>query len=66
MVEDNNVKMIKRWKPMPKRPTGRPKLCGEDDVLEEIRSMNVYNWNITQNRDRWKRVVDQARSLNRL
>jgi len=67
MTEDNNVKKIKRWKPTSERPIGRPKLCWEDDVLEDIRSINVCNWkNITQNRDRWKRVVEQARTLNRL
>ena len=33
MAEDNNVKRIKRWKPMSKRPTGRPILRWEDDVL---------------------------------
>jgi hypothetical protein len=33
MTEDNNVKKIKRWKPMSKRPIGRPKLRWEDDVL---------------------------------
>jgi hypothetical protein len=32
MTEDNNVKKIKRWKPMSKRPSGRPKLRWEDDV----------------------------------
>jgi len=63
MAEDINVKKIKRWKPMSKRPTGRPKLRWEDDVLEDIRS----NWkNVTHNRDRWKRVVEQAITLNRL
>ena len=67
MAEDSNVKKIERWKPMSKRPTGRPKLRWEDDVLEDIRSMNVCNWkDVTQNRDRWKRVVEQARTLNRL
>ena len=25
MAEDNNVQKIKRWKPMSKRPIGRPK-----------------------------------------
>jgi hypothetical protein len=67
MAEDNNVKKIKRRKPMSKRPTGRPKLRWEDDVLEDIRSMNVRNWNNeTQNRDRLKRVLEQGRTLNRL
>ena len=44
MTEDNNVKKIKRWKPMSKRPIGRPKLRWENDVLEDIKSMNVRNW----------------------
>jgi hypothetical protein len=41
MAEDNNVKKIKRWKPLSQRPIGRPKICWEDDVLEDIKSMNV-------------------------
>jgi hypothetical protein len=52
---------------MYKRPIGRPKLRWKDDVLEDIKSMNVLNWkNVTQNRDRWKKVVEQARNLSRL
>jgi len=67
MAEDNNVQKIKRWKLMSKRPIGRPKLRWEDDVLEDINSMNVRNWkNVAKNRDRWKKVVEQARTLNRL
>ena len=67
MAEDKNVKNIKRWKPMSKRPIGRPKIRWEDDVLEYIKSTNVRNWkNVAQNRERWKKVVEQARTLNRL
>ena len=52
---------------MSKRPIARPKLCWEDDVLEDIKSRNVRNWkNVAQNRDRWKKVVEQARTLNML
>jgi hypothetical protein len=59
MTEDNNVKKIKRWKPMFKRTIGRPKFRWEDDVLEDIRNMNVSNWkNVTQERGRWKRAVE--------
>jgi hypothetical protein len=43
MAHDNTVKRIKRWKPMPKRPIGRPKTRWEDDVLEDIKNMNVRN-----------------------
>ena len=67
MAEDNNLKKIKRWKPMSNRPIGRPQIRWEDDVLEDIKSMNVRDWrNVAQNRDRWKKVVEQARTLNRL
>jgi hypothetical protein len=67
MTEDNNVQKIKRWKPMSKRPIGRPKTRWEDDVLEDIRNMNVRNWKkAAQNRDDWKKVVEQAGTLYRL
>jgi hypothetical protein len=41
MTEDNNVQKIKRWKPMSKRPIGRPKTRWEDDVLEEHEHMQL-------------------------
>jgi hypothetical protein len=67
MTEDNNVQKIKRWKPMSKRPIGRPKRRWEDDVLGDIKSMNIGNWKkVVQNRDSWKKVVEQARTLYRL
>jgi hypothetical protein len=67
MAEDNIVQKIKRWKPMSKRPIGRPKTRWEDDVLEDIKSINVRNWKkAVQDRDSWKKVVEQARILYRL
>jgi len=67
MTEDNIVQKIKRWKPMSKRPIGRPKTLWEDDILEEIKSINIYNWKkVAQNRYSWKKVVEQARTLYRL
>ena len=67
MTEDNNVKKIKRWTSMSKRPKGRPKLRWEDDVSEDIKGINLRNWrNLAQDRERWKKVVEQAKTLNRL
>jgi len=64
MAEDNNVQKIKRWKPMSKRPNGRPKTRWEDDHLEDIKSMNVCNWKkVVQNRDSWKKGFEQARTI---
>jgi len=52
MTEDNIVQRIERWKPMSERPIGRPKTRWEDDVLEDIKNMNVRNWKkVAQNRE---------------
>jgi len=62
MAEDNNVQKIKIRKPMSKRPTGRPKTR-----WEVIKNINISNWKkVARNRDRWKKVVEQARILYRL
>jgi len=67
MAKDNIVQKIKRWKPMAKGPTGRPKTRWEDDVLEYMKNINISNWKkVAQNRDSWKKVVEQARTLYRL
>jgi len=67
MAEDNFVQKIKRWKPVSKRPIGRPKTRWVDDVLVDIKSINIRNWKkLAQNRDSWKKVVEQARTLYRL
>jgi len=67
MAEGNIVQKMKRWKPMSKRPIGRPKTRWEDGILEDIKSRNIRNWKkIAQNGDSWRKVVEQARTLYRL
>jgi hypothetical protein len=44
MAENNIVQRIKRWKPMSKRPIVRSKTRWKNDVLEDIKNMNVHNW----------------------
>jgi hypothetical protein len=52
---------------MSKRPIGRPKTRWEDDVMEDIKNMNVRSWKkVAQNRESWKEVVEQVRTLYRL
>ena len=39
----------------------------ENDVLEDLRNMNVHNGKkMAQNRDSWKKAVEQAKTLYRL
>jgi len=67
IAEDNIAWRIKRWKPMSKGPIGRPKTRWEDDVLEDIKSININNWKkVVQDRDSWMKVIEQARTLHRL
>jgi hypothetical protein len=46
MIMTGIVQKMKRLKPMSKRPIGRPKTRWEDEVLEDIRNVNVRNWKI--------------------
>jgi len=66
-MAEGNVQKIKRWKPMSKRPIGRPKTRWEDDVSEDIKRLNMSNWKkVVQNRESWKKVFEQARNIYRL
>jgi len=63
------VKAIYSWKPISRRPIGRPKTRWVDDVGKDIRKLKVPNWKtLAQDRGRWrelrrpklyKRVVEQ-------
>jgi len=55
MQETRLVEAIHAWKPISKRPTGRPKIRWEDDVKKDIQRLKVPNWKtLVQNRRRWK------------
>jgi len=64
MATDNTVQRINRWKPMSKSPIGRLKTRWEDDILEDVKNTNIRNWKkVVQNRDSWKKVVEQSRTI---
>ena len=67
MAEDNTVQKVTGVKPTFKRPVRRPKIRWEDDVLEDVKSINVRIWKkLAQDRVSWKKVVEQTRTLYRL
>ena len=67
MTEDNIVQKIKSWKTMSTGPIGRPKTRWEAGVLEDIKSIKISNWKkVVQDRNSWKKAVEQARTLYRL
>jgi len=60
------VKAIHSWKPISKRPIGRPKTRWEDDVRKDIQKLKVPNWNtFVQDRRRWKELVEKAKTLHK-
>ena len=44
MQETRMVKAIYYWKPISKRPIGRPKTRWEDDVRKDIQKLKVPDW----------------------
>jgi hypothetical protein len=65
MPETRMVKAIHSWKPISKRPTGRPKARWEDDVKKDMLKLKVQNWRtLVQDRRRWKELVEKALTLH--
>jgi hypothetical protein len=66
MQETRMVKTIYSWKPISRRPIGRPKIRWEDDVRKDIQTLKVPNWKIlVQDRRRWKELVEKAKTLHK-
>jgi hypothetical protein len=64
--ETRMVKAIHSWKPISKRPIGRPKTRWEDDVRKDTQKLKVRNWKtLVQDRRRWKELVEKAKTLHK-
>ena len=58
------AKKIFKWTPLTTRPKGRPKQRREDNVIQDIRLLNIKNWTACiQDRVKWKNVVEKAKTL---
>jgi hypothetical protein len=64
MQETRMVKAVLSWKPISKRPIGRPKTRWKDDVRKDIQKLKVPNWKtLVQDRRRWKELVEKAKTV---
>jgi hypothetical protein len=64
MQETRMIKAIYSWKPISRRPIGRPKIRWEDDVRKDIQKLKVPNWKtLVHDRRRWKELVEKAKTL---
>jgi len=58
------VKAIYSWKPISRRPIGRPKTRWVDDVRKDIKKLKLPNWKtLAQDRGRWRELVEKAKTL---
>jgi hypothetical protein len=65
MPETRMVKAVHSWKPILKKPTGRPKPRWEVDVKIDIQTLKFPNWRtLVQGRRRWKKLVENAKTLH--
>jgi hypothetical protein len=61
MPDDRTVKKITNWKPVAPRHIGRPKPRWEEDIRNDLKAMKVQNWKkLTQDRNKWKGIIEQA------
>jgi hypothetical protein len=65
MQETRMVKAVHSWKPISKRPIGRPKTRWEDDVRKDIQKLKVPNWKTLVQDRRWKELVEKAKTLHK-
>ena len=66
MQETRMVMAIHSWKPISKRPIGRPKTYWEDDVRKDIQKIKAPNWKtLVQDRRRWKELIEKAKTLHK-
>jgi hypothetical protein len=55
---ENGKKKVYKWKPMFRRPIGRPKNRWEDDIRNDLKKLKIKNWiNCIQDRNNWKLYV---------
>jgi hypothetical protein len=62
MPEERMVQKVYNWKPMLRRPLGRPKNRWEDDIRNDIKKLKIKNWtNYIQDHNNWKLCVEKAK-----
>jgi hypothetical protein len=57
------VKRITEWRAFAVRRIVRPRVRWEGDVREDLGKMEIQNWSkMAVDRERWRRIVEQAKT----
>jgi hypothetical protein len=58
------LKKVCKWKPMLRRPLGRPKKKWEGDIRNDMKKLKVKNWTgCIQDRNNWKLYVEKVKTF---
>jgi hypothetical protein len=51
------------WKPMGTRPVVRPRQRWQEDVMEDLKKLNIKNWKETaEDRRTWRDLAEKAKT----
>jgi hypothetical protein len=65
--KERTVKRIADWRTVAVRRIGTPKLRWENYIREDLGKMKVQNWSkMAMDRDAWRRIAEQIKSLKDL
>jgi hypothetical protein len=63
-VRRENGKKVYKWKPMLRRPLGRPKNRWEDNIRNDMKKMKIKNCtSCIQDHNNWKLYVEKGEIL---
>jgi len=58
------VKRVYKWKPMLTRPLGRPKKRWEDDIINDMKKLEIKNLtSCIQDRNKWELYVEKSKTF---
>jgi hypothetical protein len=67
MPDERMVKKAYKWKPMLRRPLGRPKNRWEDDIRNDMKKLKITNWTYCiQDRNNWKLYMLRRPKLSKI
>jgi hypothetical protein len=67
MPEERDVRKIYEWKLIASRPFGSPQIRWMDNVMKGSQAMKIVNWKrCAQDRNKWKAIVEQAKTHTEL
>ncbi|KAK4872081.1 hypothetical protein RN001_016205 [Aquatica leii] len=55
------IRIVTEWKPTENRKRGKPKIRWIDDVVEDLKTLEIKNWKVKcHNRTEWSKIAEEA------